>query len=73
MKYYKKKQIIKHALIHYMNREGATKSDLYTEKLVLRDIERDIVLMKDEYDIPMTDRDKQIWEELQLWNYTYSH
>lgn len=66
MKYYKKKQIIKHALIYYMNREGATKSDLYTEKLVLRDIERDIVLMKDEYDIPMTDRDKQIWEELQL-------
>ena len=66
MKSYKKKQIIKHALIHYMKRAGATKSDLYTEKLVLRDIERDIVLMKDEYDIPMTDRDKQIWEELQL-------
>ncbi|WP_239748922.1 MULTISPECIES: hypothetical protein [unclassified Mammaliicoccus] len=66
MKSYKKKQIIKHALIHYMNREGATKSDLNTENLVLRDIERDIVLMKDEYDIPMTDRDKQIWEELQL-------
>ncbi|WP_239740547.1 MULTISPECIES: hypothetical protein [unclassified Mammaliicoccus] len=66
MKSYKKKQIIKHALIYYMNREGASKADLYTEKLVLRDIERDIVLMKDEYDIPMTDRDKQIWEELQL-------
>lgn len=66
MKSYKRKQIIKHALIHYINREGATKSDLYTEKLVLRDIERDIVLKKDEYDIPMTDRDKQIWEELQL-------
>jgi len=49
-----------------MNREGATKSDLNTEKLVLRDIERDIVLMKDEYGIPMTDRDKQIWEELNL-------
>ncbi|WP_204254120.1 hypothetical protein [Mammaliicoccus sciuri] len=66
MKSYKKKQIIKHALIYYMNREGATKSDLNTESMVLRDIERDIVLMKDEYDIPMTERDKQIWEELQL-------
>lgn len=66
MKSYKKKQIIKHALIYYMNREGASKVDLYTEKLVLRDIERDIVLMKDEYGIPMTDRDKQIWEELKL-------
>lgn len=66
MKSYKKKQIIKHALIYYMNREGVTQTDLNTEKLVLRDIERDIVLMKDEYDIPMTDRDKQVWEELQL-------
>ncbi|WHI54181.1 hypothetical protein PYH59_10065 [Mammaliicoccus lentus] len=66
MKSYKRKQIIKHALIHYMNREGAIKSDLNTEKLVLRDIERDIVLMKDEYGIPMTDRDKQIWEEMKL-------
>lgn len=66
MKSYKKKQIIKHALIYYMNREGATKSDLNTESMVLQDIERDIVLMKDEYDISMTDRDKQIWEELQL-------
>ncbi|MEX5937420.1 hypothetical protein [Mammaliicoccus sciuri] len=66
MKSYKRKQIIKHALIHYMNREGATKADLDTEKLVLTGIERDIVLMKDEYGIPMTDRDKQIWEELQL-------
>lgn len=66
MKSYKKKQIIKHALIYYMNRDGASKADLYTEKLVLRDIERDIVLMKDEYGIPMTDRDKQIWEELKL-------
>lgn len=64
MKSYKKKQIIKHALIYYMNREGATKSDLNTESIVLRGIERDIVLMKDEYDIPMTDRDKQIWEEM---------
>lgn len=66
MKSYKKKQIIKHALIHYMNREGATKTDLDTEKLVLRGIEHDIVLMKDEYGIPMTDREKQIWEELNL-------
>lgn len=66
MKSYKRKQIIKHALIHYMNREGATKTDLDTEKLVLRGIERDIVLMKDEYGIPMTERDKQIWEELNL-------
>lgn len=66
MKSYKKKQIIKHALIHYMNREGATQKDLNTEGIVLRDIERDIVLMKDEYDIPMTDRDKRVWEELQL-------
>lgn len=66
MKTYKKKQIIKHAMIHYMNREGATKADLNTERIVLRDIERDIVLMKNEYDIPMTDRDKQVWEELQL-------
>ncbi|WP_239775198.1 hypothetical protein [Mammaliicoccus sp. N-M50] len=66
MKSYKKKQIIKHALIYYMNREGASKADLYTEKLVLRDIERDIVLMKDEYGIPMTEREKEIWEELKL-------
>lgn len=66
MKSYKKKQIIKHALIHYMNREGTTKTDLDTEKLVLRGIERDIVLMKHEYGIPMTDRDKQVWEELDL-------
>lgn len=48
-----------------MNREGASQTDLNTEKLVLRDIERDIVLMKDEYDIPMTDRDKQILEEME--------
>lgn len=66
MKSYKRKQIIKHALIHYMNREGATKTDLDTEKLVLRGIERDIVFMKDEYGIPMTDRDKQISEEMNL-------
>lgn len=66
MKSYKRKQIIKHALIYYMNREGATKTDLDTEKLVLRGIERDIVLMKDEYGIPMTERDKQIWEKLNL-------
>lgn len=66
MKSYRKKQIIKHALIHYMNREGTTKTDLDTEKLVLRGIERDIVLMKHEYGIPMTDRDKQVWEELDL-------
>ncbi|MEB8129710.1 hypothetical protein [Mammaliicoccus sciuri] len=66
MKSYKKKQIIKHALIYYMNREGATKTDLDTEKLVLRGIERDIVLMKDEYGIPMTNRDKKVWEELNL-------
>lgn len=66
MKSYKRKQIIKHALIHYTKREGATQTDLNTEKLVLRGIERDIVLMKDEYGIPMTDRDKQILEEMNL-------
>lgn len=64
MKSYKKKQIIKHALIHYMNRENATIQDLNTERLVLQETEREIVLMKDEYGIPMTDRDKQIWEEI---------
>jgi len=66
VKSYKRKQIIKHALIHYINREGATQTDLNSEKLVLRDIERDIVLMKDEYGIPMTDSDKKVWEEMKL-------
>lgn len=66
MKSYKKKQIIKHALIHYMKREDATLTDLSAESMVLHEIERDIVLMKDEYNIPMTDRDKKVWEELQL-------
>ena len=64
MKSYKKKQIIKHALIHYMKREGASLTDLYAESMVFRDIERDIVLMKEKYDITMTDREKQIWEEM---------
>lgn len=66
MKSYKKKQIIKQALINYMNREGATQKDLETEQLVLQDVERDIVLLKDEYNIPMTDRDKRVREELKL-------
>lgn len=66
MKSYKQQQIIKHALIHYINREGASKADLYAEKVVLREVERDIVLMKDEYGITMTEREKEIWEELKL-------
>ena len=35
MKEYKKKQIIKHALLEYIKRDGANKHDLYAEKRVL--------------------------------------
>ena len=62
MKEYKKKQIIKHALLEYIKRDGANKHDLYAEKRVLNEIEYEIMQLKEKYNIPLNDREKGIIE-----------
>lgn len=51
MKEYKRQHIIKHALEHYIQREGATEKDITQEKRVLSEVTADIDNMKEHYGI----------------------
>ena len=51
MKEYKKLQIIKHALQHYVKRPNATTDDIRAEKRVLENIEWQVSSLQDEYGI----------------------
>ena len=46
---YKELQIIKHALQHYIQREGATQKDLEAEKRLLTKIEGAVDDLKEKY------------------------
>lgn len=48
---YKKLQIIKHALAHYIQREGAPPQDIATEKLLLAEVEGAVERLKEAYGI----------------------
>lgn len=50
MKEYKRQHIIKHALEMYIQREGASEKDINQEKLVLKEIEENIVQMKGSFE-----------------------
>ena len=52
MTQYKKLQIIKHALAHYIQREGADPADLEAEKVLLAEVEADVEWLKEKYGIP---------------------
>ena len=52
MTQYKKLQIIKHALAHYIQREGADPADLEAEKALLGEVEADVAWLKEKYRIP---------------------
>lgn len=52
MTQYKKLQIIKHALAHYIQREGADPADLEAEKVLLAEVEADVERLKEKYRIP---------------------
>lgn len=52
MTQYKKLQIIKHALAHYIKREGADPADIEAEKILLAEVENDVAWMKEKYGIP---------------------
>jgi hypothetical protein len=51
MKEYKKLQIIKHALQHYIERPGASEKDVNQEKHVLEDITEQVDTLKEKYGI----------------------
>jgi uncharacterized protein (DUF2235 family) len=51
MKEYKRQHIIKHALEHYIQREGAIDKDIAQETRVLKEVTEDIERMKEEYGI----------------------
>ena len=48
---YIKAQIIKHALQHYIKRDGANEQDIKQEKKVLEEVKEDIERMKIRYHI----------------------
>lgn len=48
---YKHLQIIKHALQHYLKREGATQKDLQDEQVLLNKVESRINGIKERYGI----------------------
>lgn len=51
VKEYKEKQIIKHALQHYITRPGASKKDLHTERILLSTYEEDVKKLQERYGI----------------------
>lgn len=51
VKKYKKLQIIKHALQHYINRSEANENDVRTEKLLLQEITDEVEELKQQYGI----------------------
>ncbi|WP_198033937.1 hypothetical protein [Marinilactibacillus sp. 15R] len=51
MKEYKRQHIIKHALEHYIQREGATEKDIAQETRLLNEVKEDIKNMKERYGI----------------------
>jgi hypothetical protein len=51
MKEYKKLQIIKHALQHYIERPGASEKDVNQEKSLLEDITEQVDTLKEKYGI----------------------
>lgn len=63
MKDYKRKQIIKHALQFYINRAESIPEDIKQEVKVLNDIEWEIILMKDEYGIELTEGEQIRYEK----------
>lgn len=46
---YKELQIIKHALLHYLNRRGATEKEMAEEERVLKKVFREVDYMKEKY------------------------
>lgn len=51
MKEYKRQHIIKHALEHYIQRDGASEKDVDQESRVLAEVAEDIERMKERYGI----------------------
>lgn len=51
IKSYKDVQIIKHALQHYIKRDGASEKDIRQEKKVLDKAKEEVEWMKERYDI----------------------
>lgn len=51
MKEYKKLQIFKHALQHYIKREGATEKDINQEKKLLDEVTEEVDNMRECYGI----------------------
>jgi hypothetical protein len=51
MKEYKKLQIIKHALQHYIKRPNATENDIMVEKRILQKVTNEVEFMKEKYGI----------------------
>lgn len=51
MTQYKKLQIIKHALAHYIQREGADPADIEAEKMLLGEVEAEVAWLKEKYGI----------------------
>lgn len=62
MKDYHRQQIIKHALQHYIQRPNATEKDIAQEKRLLNEIEQDIISMKKEYGIELSEKEKELSE-----------
>ncbi len=48
---YKKLQIIKHALQHYIKRPGATEKDILVEKRILEKVTNQVEYLKEKYGI----------------------
>ena len=48
---YKRLQIIKHALQHYIERPGATETDIMVEKRILAKVTNEVEFMKEKYGI----------------------
>ncbi len=51
MKKYKRLQIIKHALEHYITRPNANDKDLHTEKVLLEQVTQEVDDLKEKYGI----------------------
>ena len=56
---YKELQIVKHALQHYIQREGADPDDIETEKRLLKEIERRIEWRREKYELPSPDETRR--------------
>ena len=56
---YKKLQIIKHALAHYIQREGAPPQDVATDKLLLAEVEEKVKRLQEAYGI---ERRSRVWD-----------